>query len=374
MKGETPRPHSPILGLIVNPVAGLGGAVALKGSDGAAVQAAALAKGAVPRAGEKAARALLALRERLSDVEVLAFGGGMGDPSATQIGEPAEPSSGLDTRRAAVALRDAGAALLLVVGGDGTVRDVLAAVGDAVPILGAPAGVKMQSAVFATSPRHAGEVAAAFLGGDRRVRLMAREVMDIDEAALRAGRLGARLHGFATVPVVEGLVQNPKAGQGPGEAAALAGLCAAIAAEMIPGRLYVLGPGTTKQQVLEAFGLEGTLLGVDAVLDGKLVGRDLDATALETLVDGRPATLVVSGACWGGADGLVALDPSRFPDDNLVWSFHSYAPFILTHQGAGWTGDISPYATGLPYPPYGANARETAAALKAIRARVRAEA
>lgn len=85
-------------------------------------------------------------------------------------------------------------------------------------------------------------------------------------------------------------------------------------------------------------------------------------------------TFVVSGACWGGADGLVALDPSRFPDDNLVWSFHSYAPFILTHQGAGWTGDISPYATGLPYPPYGANARETAAALKAIRARVRAEA
>lgn len=282
------------LGLIVNPVAGLGGAVALKGSDGEAVQAAALARGAVPRAGEKAARALAALRERLSDVEVLAFGGRMGDPSATLVGEPAEPSSGLDTRRAAVALRDAGAALLLVVGGDGTVRDVLAAVGDALPILGVPAGVKMQSAVFATSPRHAGEVAAAFLAGDGRVRLMAREVMDIDEEALRAGRLGARLHGFATVPVVEGLVQNPKAGQGPGEAAALDGLCGTLAAEMRPGRLYVLGPGTNKQSILRHLGLDGTLLGVDAVQDRKLVGRDLDAAALEALVAARPTTLVVS--------------------------------------------------------------------------------
>ncbi len=91
------------------------------------------------------------------------------------------------------------------------------------------------------------------------------------------------------------------------------------------------------------------------------------AAALET-------TLVLSGACWGSADGLAVMDPADFPDGNLLWSFHSYAPFILTHQGAGWTGDISPYATGLPYPPYGDNKAETRRALGEIKARVQSKA
>ncbi len=51
---------------------------------------------------------------------------------------------------------------------------------------------------------------------------------------------------------------------------------------------------------------------------------------------------------------LISFRCKRLPF-NLIWSFHSYAPFILTHQGAGWTGDVSPYATGLPYPPFGEN-------------------
>ena len=91
------------------------------------------------------------------------------------------------------------------------------------------------------------------------------------------------------------------------------------------------------------------------------------AAALDT-------TLVLSGACWGSAEGLAALEPGDFRGSNLVWSFHSYAPFILTHQGAGWTGDVSPYATGLPYPPFGENKAAVDEALAAIRARVRAEA
>lgn len=91
------------------------------------------------------------------------------------------------------------------------------------------------------------------------------------------------------------------------------------------------------------------------------------ASALDT-------TLILSGACWGSAEGLAALDPAEFRGGNLIWSFHSYAPFILTHQGAGWTGDISPHATGLPYPPHGPNDAMTRDALDAIRARVRAEA
>jgi len=85
-------------------------------------------------------------------------------------------------------------------------------------------------------------------------------------------------------------------------------------------------------------------------------------------------TLILSGACGGGADGLDALDASAYPDANLLWSFHSYAPFLLTHQGATWAGDFIPYVTGLPFPPYSVPRAELDAALDRIRDRIRAEA
>jgi endoglucanase len=85
-------------------------------------------------------------------------------------------------------------------------------------------------------------------------------------------------------------------------------------------------------------------------------------------------TLVLSGGCWGSAEGLAALDPGAIPDDNLLWSFHSYAPFLLTHQGATWAGDFIPHITGLPFPLHEAGKAELDAALEAIRARIRTEA
>ncbi len=85
-------------------------------------------------------------------------------------------------------------------------------------------------------------------------------------------------------------------------------------------------------------------------------------------------TLVLSGACWGSAEGLEALDPAAFADANLIWSFHSYDPFLLTHQGAGWAGDFIPYVTGLPYPLDSVPRPELDAAVERIRDRIRAQA
>ena len=86
------------------------------------------------------------------------------------------------------------------------------------------------------------------------------------------------------------------------------------------------------------------------------------------------SSLILSGACWGGAEGLVKLNPKDFADNNLIWSFHSYDPFILTHQGATWTGDFMPYVYGLPFPLHDANNGELDKALAAIRARISKEA
>lgn len=85
-------------------------------------------------------------------------------------------------------------------------------------------------------------------------------------------------------------------------------------------------------------------------------------------------TLILTGGCWSGADSLAEIDPTSIPDDNVLWTFHSYAPFLLTHQGAGWTGEFIQYVTGIPYPPHGENAQERDAALETIRDRIRAKA
>ncbi|MGA0121568.1 MAG: ATP-NAD kinase family protein, partial [Gaiellales bacterium] len=145
-----------MIGLVVNPVAGLGGAVGLKGTDGLVEEA--LARGAVPRASDRAAAAIAALP---ADVPVATAAGAMGEDALQRAGRtPAllVPGGALtttadDTRQAVRALADAGVELLLFAGGDGTARDVCAAVGDATPALGIPAGVKIQSAAFAESPR-----------------------------------------------------------------------------------------------------------------------------------------------------------------------------------------------------------------------------
>jgi len=206
---------------------------------------------------------------------------------------PAAVTTATDTREAAAELVRRNVALILFAGGDGTARDILGIVGDRVPVLGLPAGVKMQSAVFAVSPEAAGELVALIARGPAdKISFRAAEVMDIDEAATREGRISARLFGYARMPFERGLVQNPKSSES-SEDSVIDALCREVAEEMAPDRLYILGPGTTTARVLHHLGLEGTLLGVDAVLGRALVDRDLGSRALEKLVAHRPASLIL---------------------------------------------------------------------------------
>jgi len=318
------------IGLIVNPIAGMGGSVGLKGTDGAETLARARALGAQPVAPARALRALGRLAG--AACELLTCPGAMGGDVAHQAGFAATlldtPSGGAttaaDTRAAAQALRAEGVALVLFAGGDGTARDIFDAVGHSVPLLGIPSGVKMHSAVFATSPEAAGQLAALVVGdADEKVRYREAEIMDIDEEAVREGRVSARLHGYACMPFERHLVQNAKAG-GVAEDAALDAVCREIAREMAPGVVHILGPGATTKRILAALGLKGTLLGVDAVLDGRLVGRDLTGAQVAALVRGRPARIIVSviggqGYVFGRGNQQIGPDAIRAVGrDNIV--------------------------------------------------------
>lgn len=294
------------IALLVNPVAGVGGPLGLKGSDGPEIQAEAARRGAPRRAGERATRAIVALRRRCPDVAIVSAPGAMGADAVRAAGlEPTTVGGDLgptttadDTRRLAAALRDADVDLLLVAGGDGTLRAVHDAIGETLPVLGVPAGVKMHSGAFAARPETAGEVAAAFLRGDRA--LVRADVADLDEQAVREDRVSARLHGTVRVPRAPGRVLAAKGGSSGTSPAALGGAGQRLLDERRPGQLVLVGPGTTANLLLDRLGLPGTLLGVDALRDDRLVGRDLDEAGLLALLDEHPdAPLLVLGVVGG---------------------------------------------------------------------------
>ena len=287
------------LGLIINPLAGLGGPAALKGTDGVAAEA--LARGAEPRAAERTRIALECLRPVAGRLQFVTCPGQMGADLLHELGYAHRvlgslgdgPSTAADTQAAVRALQDAGCALILFAGGDGTARDVCAAAHEDQPVLGIPAGVKIHSAVYAISPRAAGQMALRLVEGGL-VRLAAGEVRDIDEAALREGRVNARRYGELCVPVEGEFMQHVKQGGMESEELVLVDLADWLAESWEAGVRYVFGPGSTLHGLAGNLGLDTTLLGVDVIEDGQVIARDVTEAQLFELVDGYPSRLLVT--------------------------------------------------------------------------------
>lgn len=295
--------RKPRLGLIVNPIAGMGGAVGLKGTDGAAALARARALGARPHSEERAELALRALAQALGgEIDLFTGAGAMGERAARAagftpivVGEIAPgDTSAEETRRIATTLTGLDADLILFAGGDGTARVVQSVLGSTARTLalGIPTGVKMHSAIFATSPRAAGDLAARALSGGAAGTREA-EVMDIDEEAFRSGRVSARLYGYLRAPAARGLMQNLKSG-GQSDAAELAGLAAEIAERMNDGALWIVGPGTTTRAIAERLGLPKTLLGVDLYCRGEVIALDAADATILAHAGHAPAWIVVT--------------------------------------------------------------------------------
>ena len=293
------------LGLIVNPIAGMGGSVGLKGTDG---ELAAVARklGATPVASERARKALSEFSGFGDSLSVLTCAGDMGADAAAIAGlEPrvlvtsADPDTiAADTRAGAMAIADSDPDLLLFVGGDGTARDVLEAIGQRVPVLGVPSGVKMHSAVFAATARAAGEIAARFLRArDRQSLLGDAEILDRDVNG--AGEASPRIYGIVLTPRSGFLVPGAKASNPVSEQAALDAAIARVVARMDDSRVSLLGPGTTMQLAKRQAGFEGTLLGVDAVRHGSCLATDLGEREILQLLGrhgrGRIVVSVVGG-------------------------------------------------------------------------------
>lgn len=290
--------HAKKIGLLVNPYAGLGGKVALKGSDGRATVDKALSLGAVSPAPQQALRALEALRG--TALSVLTAGGPMGEDICRHVGllqptvlyRAARTDTGpSDTADAARALLAGGAELILFAGGDGTARDIAAVVQDCIPLIGVPAGVKMYSGVFAINAVNAGLLAQRFVA-EREVGLKTVEILDIDEDSLRRGRPDTRLYSYAKT-LSDPRIQLPKAASHQDEVQALGALCRQIGTSLEAGRLHILGPGATMLQIKQAAGIDGTLLGVDAIMNGQALLRDVGEAQLLHALEGRQGRICI---------------------------------------------------------------------------------
>lgn len=288
------------IGFIINPIAGMGGRVGLKGSDGIDILTRAMELGARPEAPRRSLEAMKILAEIKDQVEIFTWSGEMGEDQAREAGfQPSvvgsygsRMSTPGDTIEAARKMAEMGVDLLLFAGGDGTARNICDAVGGRIPVLGIPAGVKIHSAVYAVNPQNAGKAAVKFIQ-NKAVKVVEKEVMDIDEEAFRNGDVRAKLYGFMKVPELKEYLQNVKSG-GYSEKQSLGGIAEEIVSGMESGVLYIIGPGTTTRSIMDRLGLQNSLLGVDVVLNKQVAANDATENQLIRLMNGKKAKIVVT--------------------------------------------------------------------------------
>jgi predicted polyphosphate/ATP-dependent NAD kinase len=289
------------LGLIVNPIAGMGGRVGLKGTDGSDILQKAVELGAKPQSQNRTVEVLKKLKPLKDTIDLITCPNKMGEKAAIRcgfspniIGTITDPTTtASDTRKAAKEMLDLRVDLLLFAGGDGTARDIYTAVGDSMVVLGIPAGVKIHSAVYACNPVRAGELALLFLQGKAK-NILEAEVMDIDEEDYRKGRLRAKLYGYLKIPFERRYLQRVKAGSPVSEQYSQEAIAHDVTENMSDEFYYIVGPGTTTRSIMEKLNLNDTLLGIDLIHKKKLVGKDLNEADLLEKIKGKKTKLIIT--------------------------------------------------------------------------------
>lgn len=295
------------LGFMINPYAGIGGAVGLKGSDGPAIVEQALARGALPQAQKRARAAMekLALdRGILSGASILTAAGNMGEDVLRELDLPCEivyrgeqQSSAADTKNLIRQLVKQQVDLIIFAGGDGTARDVLDVLSGElaadIPVVGIPAGVKIHSAVYALTPSHAGELIQLLLAGEP-MSLHESQVMDLDEDAFRQGHVNAKCYGYLPVPVDDTRMQLIKQGGLNHHEITVQDIASDIIETMEPDVFYLIGSGSTTAGIMDELSLPNTLLGIDIVYNQALLVSDADEQTILKTIGKQPAKIVVT--------------------------------------------------------------------------------
>jgi predicted polyphosphate/ATP-dependent NAD kinase len=301
------------IGFLINPIAGMGGRVGLKGTDGVLDEA--VQRGASPVAEKRAIKTLKKIRQVIDEyheafpVSWMTCSGPMGENALKKCGfsyevvyRCGEETTAADTRKACKKFLTGGVDLILFCGGDGTARDIYTVVKDTIPLLGIPSGVKMHSGIFCVTPEAASEILFDFAEGI--LAFGDAEILDLDEEKYRKGDWSVKLHGVAKTLSEATYIQHAKTMiRGPSEEAVKEEIADHIAEMMEEDTLYILGSGGTLKTIGERLGVDKTLLGIDCLLNGELIAQDVNEKDLLSLLSQyKKAKIIVSPI---GAQGFV---------------------------------------------------------------------
>lgn len=303
-----------LVGVLVNPDAGLGGRLGFKGSDGRAKEA--REAGATDRAGPRMNSTIKRLNElsnlRKMELNLLVAGGRMGTdwiPEGIEfesIGSYSGETTPEDTGNVVAQFIQRKVDLILYAGGDGTTRDIVSAIGEEkTPLVGVPGGVKMHSGCFAATPRAAAEVVNAYHLGE--LMLANTEVMDLDEEVYRQGEWRVRMYGEAMTPASPRWMQGAKEQvESVSEEEVLEGLAEHITdlRKEDENLLIIWGSGGTLRTLAEMNGLQGTLLGIDISMEDEL-HNDLNEAQILEIIEGHSGEKLLLLSPMGGQGFLI---------------------------------------------------------------------
>lgn len=296
-----------ILGLIINPISGMGGSVGLKGTDGRDILLKAINLGAKPSAFKRVKELLNELKSIELKIRFLTCPGIMGENILKEFNfeftcikhsiftnvEDILEFSPEHTKIAAGIMKDIeDVKVILFVGGDGTARDIVKVVGTNKPCLGIPAGVKIFSSVFSLNPRMATSIILQFLLGE--IPLKESEVLDIDENKYRNGELVTRLFGSMFIPFSPDYTQRSKIGTLKSDLSNQERIAKRIIELFNNNTYYLIGPGTTTKVITDKLKQPKTVLGVDLCLNNKIVAQDLNEHQILKYIEERNTKIIVS--------------------------------------------------------------------------------
>ncbi|MHA1785592.1 MAG: ATP-NAD kinase family protein [Candidatus Helarchaeota archaeon] len=291
------------IGLIVNPIAGMGGKVGLKGTDGEEILEKAIKLGSQPISQSRTKQFLKPLSAVRNAITILTCPGEMGENVSKEMGfNPqlickisGEKTTASDTKQAAVLMKEKGVNLIVFVGGDGTARDIFDAINQDLPVIGVPSGVKIYSSCFAIKPEAAARITMKFLWEELPLRQA--EILDIDEKSYREeNKLNIKFYGYLYVPYEPALLQESKLAS-PftiDEHENQIAIARHVIQELEDEVLYLLGPGTTVMAISEVLELEKTLLGVDILKNKKIIAFDVNEKKIIDIIKNKKAKIIVS--------------------------------------------------------------------------------
>lgn len=304
------------IGFLINPIAGMGGKVGLKGTDGVLEKAKKL--GAEPQAEKKSLSMWKQFAKMVQDegeipqMKILTCSAPMGkqvidnlpDVEVEIIEKVPQTTSAKHTQLAVKEFVKKGVDLILFCGGDGTARDIFSIVKDSIPIVGIPSGVKMYSGVFAIHPETAAAILFDYVFGI--VNEADTEILDLDEDKYRAGQWSVQLFGTAKTLNEPTFIQAGKMmfeQQHDKELQKQIALYVAFRIKQNPKTIYILGCGSTVNSVGKALNLDTTVLGIDVIQERKILAKDVNESTLKELLDNDyPKKLLLSPI---GAQGFI---------------------------------------------------------------------